>query len=182
LTKENSIPSFIIFKAFLIASSFTFAGGLSMLPVLKIDFVDKQKAIDEEDFMHYAALSQTIPGIIAVNFGCLIGHKMAGRRGVIAAVIGSILPAFVLMLVATMIYVNIPQEGLLSYIFLGVRAASSSAVAVAGITMLNHLNRTTLNITLVILSLVAILVFKVSSPIVVLVAGLLGLFVLRGRI
>ncbi len=182
MTKENSIPSFTIFKAFLTASTFTFAGGLSMLPVLKTDFVDKQQAINEEDFMHYAALSQTIPGIIAVNFGCLIGHKMAGRRGVTAAVVGAILPAFSLMLLATMAYVIIPQEGLLSFIFLGVRAASSSAVAVAGITMLNHLNRNALNLTLVILSLIAILVFKVSSPVVVLVAGLLGLFVLRGRI
>lgn len=182
MTKVNSLSTFTIFKAFLAASSFTFAGGLSMLPVLKTDFVDKYNAISEDDFMHYAALSQTIPGIIAVNFGCLIGHKMAGRKGVTAAVIGSIIPAFFLMLLATMLYVKIPQEGLLSFIFLGVRAASSSAVAVAGITMLNHLNRTWLNFSLVALALVAILFFKISSPLIVLVAGLLGIFVLRGKV
>ena len=52
----------------------TFGGGYTMRPILRWEIVQKRNWMDEEGIMDYYALSQGLPGIIAVNvsvfFGC----------------------------------------------------------------------------------------------------------------
>lgn len=73
-----------IFISFFKMGSVTFGGGYAMLPILRKECVEKNKWITEEQVMDYYAVSQGLPGIIAVNVSVFIGYrrrKFAGGIG-----------------------------------------------------------------------------------------------------
>ncbi|MBS7577029.1 MULTISPECIES: chromate transporter [unclassified Enterococcus] len=164
----------ILFKTFFIASLFTFAGGLAMLPVLQRDLVESNQLIDEDDFLEYATLSQTLPGMIVLNFACFVGKKLAGWRGMFYAAFGAILPAFVLMLAATMLYSILPMTTRLQSAFLGIRAASSAMILTAAITLYQHNIRNRYGILVLLISLSLLFILNLSAPLVLLIAALFG--------
>ena len=87
-----------VFFVFFKASTITFAGGLAMLPVIEKDVVEKYKIMTKEEFMEYATLSQTLPGVIALNCASFIGRHTGGTIGMLFAGFGATFSAFALMM------------------------------------------------------------------------------------
>ena len=89
---------------------FAWGGPVAQIALIKEQLVIKQKWITIARFNRAFAVYQILPGPEAAElcmfFGCLSG----GRLGGIAAGIGFILPGFVLMLVASYVYVLIGFE------------------------------------------------------------------------
>lgn len=75
----------------------TFGGGYAMLPILRREIVQSRKWVDEETIMDYYALSQGLPGIIAVNVSVFIGYKHKGSLGATAAALGMISPCIIII-------------------------------------------------------------------------------------
>ena len=69
-----------------------------MLPLIQREVVDVRKWIDEKEFLNMIALAQAAPGLIAVNSAIFIGHRIAGWKGVVATVLGAVLPSIVIIL------------------------------------------------------------------------------------
>ena len=102
LKKECGIPEKIsvlsIFWTFFRVGLFTLGGGLAMLPVMRHEIVHKQKWLDDCDFYSFVSLATAIPGAIAVNTAYLLGRRLAGKKGLAAAVLGTILPSYIVIL------------------------------------------------------------------------------------
>ena len=49
-----------------------------MIPVIEDIFVKKHKLLKEQDIFNMMAVSQTIPGLIAINCAIFVGTKLAG--------------------------------------------------------------------------------------------------------
>lgn len=175
MKKKN--VNWILFKVYFTTSLFTFSGGLAMIKVLKEELVDKYDLISEEDFYNYASLSQTLPGVIAVTNACFVGKKISNTKGMFIASIAAILPAFFLMLLATILYNLIPQEGPIYTGLNAIRAVSSGFILSAGIQMA-RLNLTKkIYIVLAILSFLAI-VFKILNSLwIILIAVVIGIII-----
>lgn len=173
---SKSKINWILFKVFLIAGTFTFAGGLAMLPLLEKDIVDKYKLMKRDEFLDDAIMSQTLPGIIALNCACFVGKKCNRFMGMLSAALGSVLPAFVFMLLATMLYAFIPQEGPLQMAFMGVRAASVAIVLAAAITLGQHNLKSAYSWVLMIVSFLLIAILNIQAPYVIIGAGVFGVF------
>jgi len=47
--------------------AFTLGGGFAMIPLMKVEMVDKQKWIKEEEFLDIIAVTQSAPGAVAIN-------------------------------------------------------------------------------------------------------------------
>jgi len=67
--------------------------GLSSLggaagPRLQREFVEARRLLSEAEFSAAFAVAQIMPGPNVVNIGALIGHKLMGFRGALAAVLG----------------------------------------------------------------------------------------------
>ena len=75
----------------------TFGGGYTMLPILRWEIVQKRNWMDEEGIMDYYALSQGLPGIIAVNVSVFIGCKRRRTLGAAAAALGIVSPCIVII-------------------------------------------------------------------------------------
>ena len=88
-----------IFVSFLKIGMFTFGGGYAMLPLIERELITKRKWIEQKEYLDLLTLAQSVPGPIAVNTAVFVGYKVRGLRGAAAALLGTVTPSFVIILV-----------------------------------------------------------------------------------
>ena len=173
-TEHRRLVLWHLFFTFFKAGTFTFAGGLAMLPLIQKDVVEKYRLMDKETFMEYATLAQTLPGVIAVNCASFVGMRVAGVVGMLIAGFGAIVTAFFLMVAATAAIQFIPQTGPVVGAMSCIRAASSALILSAAFSLGRHNLKNGFSILVMIAVLTAIMFLKLSAPITILGAGILG--------
>ena len=174
MKKDNFIKLFRLFTVFFKAGTFTFAGGLAMLPVIQKDIVEKYEFMPEEDFLEYATLAQTLPGIIALNCAVFVGRRTAGTAGMLVAGFGATFSAFVLMIAATILLQFIPREGALVGAFRGIGAASAAIVLSAAFSIGRHNLKSAFAIIIMTIVFILVLLVKVGAVTVIIAAGVIG--------
>ena len=75
----------------------TFGGGYVMVSYIEDEFVRKRSWFSEEEMVNMVALSQSVPGVIAVNCSILLGYKLQKLKGALLAVLGVILPSIIVL-------------------------------------------------------------------------------------
>lgn len=110
-----------IFLTFARVGGLTFGGGYAMLPILQKEVVDKRGWVSEADVMDYYAISQCLPGIIAVNTSLFIGNKVKGAKGSIAAALGVVFPSLVIIMIIAAFINNFAHLPLVQNAFAGIR-------------------------------------------------------------
>lgn len=75
-----------------------FGGGPSSIPLVHLEVVKKYEWMDDEEFGDTLALANTMPGPIGTKMAGYIGYRVAGIWGCINALIASIVPTVLLML------------------------------------------------------------------------------------
>lgn len=116
---------FKLFLSFFKIGAFTFGGGWAMISLIEREIVDKYRWIDKGEFLDLIAVSQSLPGVMAVNVAVAVGDKLRGIRGAVAASIGCVLPSFMLILLIAIFLTPdmIKNNPTLSSIFMGIRPA-----------------------------------------------------------
>ena len=109
--------------------TFTLGGGYAMLPLIQREVVDRKGWIDEEEFLNMIALAQAAPGLIAVNSAIFIGWRVGGRKGVCGAVLGAVLPSFLIILAIAMLFAEWKEQPAVEAVFKGVRPAVVALIA-----------------------------------------------------
>lgn len=95
---------YLLFTSFFKIGIFTFGGGLTMLPMLEREIINKQKWVDKDTLLDYYAMGQCTPGIIAVNVATFIGYKQKGTLGAIVATMGMVTPSlFIILTIAILL-------------------------------------------------------------------------------
>lgn len=112
--------------------------------------------------------------MIVLNCACFVGKRINGWRGMFCAALGAILPAFVLMLIATILYSILPMTARIQSAFLGIRAASSAMILTAAITLYQHNIRNQYGFLIMLVSVGLLFILNFSAPLVLLIAGLFG--------
>ena len=118
-----------LFWTYLKIGTFTIGGGYVMLSMIEREIVDKKGWIDREEFMNMIALAQAAPGLIAVNSAIFIGWRIGGWRGVIATVLGAVLPSFFIILAIAMLFQDYKNYPAIEAIFKGIRPAVVALIA-----------------------------------------------------
>jgi len=118
-----------LFLTYLKIGTFTLGGGYAMLPLIQREVVDNKGWIDEEEFLNMIALAQAAPGLIAVNSAIFIGWRVGGWRGVAGAVLGAVLPSFVIILAIAMIFTEWKELPAVEAVFKGLRPAVVALIA-----------------------------------------------------
>lgn len=107
-----------------------------MLPLIQREVVDEQHWLSEEEYLNMIALAQAAPGVIAVNSAIFIGYRLDGWRGLIGAVLGAVLPSFVIILLIAMVFRGIRTNETVEAVMRGMRPAVVALLFVAVIKML----------------------------------------------
>ena len=91
---NKQISVYDIFLSFLKTGIILIGGGYVILPILQAELVENKKWLTSSELMDYYALSQSLPGLIAINISIFAGYKIRGFIGAIAAVLGLTFSAF----------------------------------------------------------------------------------------
>jgi len=165
-----------IFTTFSKIGTFTIGGGYAMLPLIQKEVVEKKGWLSKEDFLDVLAISQSAPGVFAINISIFVGERLKGFKGGVVAALGSTLPSFVIILLIAMFFSSFKDNEVVNSIFMGIRPAVVALIAVPliGMSKTINLNRYTSLIPIATLLLIVLLGI---SPIYLIMAGaILGLF------
>jgi chromate transporter len=124
-----------LFTTFLKIGAFTFGGGWAMIPIIEREVVDRHQWISREDFLDQLAITQSLPGILAVNVAVLVGNKLRGVKGSLAAALGTILPSCVMILLIAIFFARVYNNPTVVSIFKGIRPAVVALIAAPLIRM-----------------------------------------------
>lgn len=109
-----------------------------MLPMIEREVVQRRGWIDSEEFLNMIALAQAAPGLIAVNSAIFIGWRIGGWRGVIATVLGAVLPSFFIILAIAILFQDYKDQPVVEAIFKGIRPAVVALIAAPLISMASN--------------------------------------------
>lgn len=166
-----------IFTSFAKIGAFTIGGGYAMIPLIQREVVDKKKWIDEQDFMDVLAISQSSPGLLAVNISIFLGYRLRGTKGSVVATLGSILPSFMIILLIAMFFAGYRDNPAVIKVFKGIRPV---VVALIAVPVVNMAIKSKLNIYTGLLAIVTaclILFLKVSPVYILLTVGVVFLII-----
>jgi len=169
-----------ILLSFLKIGTFTFGGGYAMIPVIQHEVITRRGWIAEQEFIDLLTLAQTAPGPISLNTAVFVGYKCRGFLGALMAILGVILPSFLVILAVAIFFSEIRDNEWVDAAFRGMRPAVVALIVapILGLTRGMHWAL----IAVAAATAVAVWYFAIS-PVWLLVAGaLLGLlWAARGK-
>ena len=124
-----------LFFSCLYLSTFTFGGGYVIVTLMKKKFVDElhwmddYHWIDENEMLDLVAIAQSSPGPIAVNGAIVVGYKLAGILGAMTAILGTIIPPFLIISVISVGYHSFRDSYIISQILEGMQAGVGAVIA-----------------------------------------------------
>ena len=163
-----------LFIQFFKIALFVVGGGLAMLPVIEQVFVKNHQLISDDDFIEMVALTQTVPGLIAINSSIFVGYKVAGFFGAIASVFGVLLPSLVILsLIAAFFPLLKLENTILLKGFDFVRATVAGFLAVMFVRQFKKIVNNVYSFVIVVL-LAGLLLLSVKAVYVILLALFFG--------
>ena len=163
-----------LFFAFFKIGAFTIGGGLAMIPVIRKEVVEKKKWVDDSRIVDIFAISQSLPGVIAINSSMYLGYEIAGMPGLIAASLGVILPSFIIILAIAFFLTNIGESAYLARFFGGIRAAVVPMILLAAYRLSKTAVKDIFGIAVAVLSIAASVVFGIDLVFIVLASAIAG--------
>ncbi|MCH5218036.1 MAG: chromate transporter [Muribaculaceae bacterium] len=167
-----------LFATFFKIGAFTFGGGWAMISIIEREIVDKHQWIERNDFLDLLAVSQALPGILAVNIATSTGDKIRGVWGSIVAAAGTIMPSFLLILLIAIFLTPdiIKNNVVISSIFMGIRPAVVALIVAPVITSAKAAKLTlkTFWIPVVVAAMISLDFGWPSNPILYIVLGAAG--------
>ena len=112
-----------ILWSFLKIGAFTFGGGYAMIPLIQHEVINKRKWLSEHEFSDLLTLAQAAPGPISLNTAVFVGYKRRRYLGSLAAILGVVIPSFVIILVVAMFFDNVRHNHWVDAAFKGMRPA-----------------------------------------------------------
>ena len=176
IVEDKKKVLFHLFISTLYLSAFTFGGGYVIVSLLKKKFVDEYHWIENDEMLDLVAIAQSAPGAIAVNGAIVVGYKLAGIIGAFVAVIGAIIPPFVIITILAMCYQAFRDNWLISQMLEGMQAGGGAVIASVTYEMGAGIVKEKDGISLLIMAgaFVASCVFEVNVVYIVIICGLLG--------
>jgi chromate transporter len=140
------------------------------------------KIMTEERFVEAVGFSNVLPGSEALKLAMFVGFSAGGIPGVLAALLGAILPPTILMLIVASLLQRFQQEDWLTGFVAGMSPAVAALIVAVAWELFRAGSRRKTDrrvVSIAVLSAIAFW-FAIPSPVVLLGAGILGV-ILFGR-
>ena len=157
-----------IFWSFLKIGAVMFGGGYAMLPLLEREIVTRRKWATHEEMTDTFALSQLIPGVVAINAAMLTGHRLRGANGTWAATLGVIGIPFLVMLAYAAAFDSFREAPWLLNATAGLRPAVAGLMLGMAYTLFNRARKTRLGLAVSLAAAALVLGLGVSAVAVIL--------------
>jgi len=165
----------LFFQMFTI-SACTFGGGFVIVTLMKQRFAEQRGWLTEPEMLDMTALAQSAPGPIAVNTAVLVGWHLAGLPGMLAAVLGCILPPILSLSVISLVYRQFIENPFVSLVLRGMQAGVAAVVMDVVCKLGGGVLRqkSPVHIAVMAGAFIATYFFKVNVIFIILAAALIG--------
>ena len=170
-----------LFLTFAKIGVMTFGGGLTMLPLLTKEIVEKKKWAAEEQLLDYYAVGQCTPGIIAVNTATFIGYSQAGIAGGIFATVGMVTPSVLIIIAVAAALQQFMEYPVVASALMGIRAVVCALLSHTVITLAKKSLVDIVTAMIFIIGFVLCFVFDITPILVVIVGAIIGIAVNKVR-
>jgi len=168
-----------LFLSFLRLGATAF-GGPAMIPYIRRMAVEQHKWLDDRSFRDGLALCQTIPGATAVQMCGYVGLRIRGLAGATATFVAFALPAFLLMLVLSALYVLTQSVPQVTAIFNGLQAVVVAIIANATVSF-GRTYLKTWQTALIAVFAAGLFWFGVNPIAAIVLSGVVGLLILKSE-
>ena len=168
-----------LFFSTLYLSAFTFGGGYVIVTLMKKQFVDELHWIDEEEMLDLVAIAQSSPGAIAVNGAIVVGYKLAGIVGVLTAVLGTVIPPFLIIAAVSVCYQAFRSNQLVAWMLEGMQAGVGAVIASVTFEMACGIvkERNMMSLVIMAAAFAASVIWQINTVYIILSCGLLGIVI-----
>ncbi|MGO1454291.1 MAG: chromate transporter [Alkalibacterium gilvum] len=165
-----------LFKSTFFLSMFTFGGGYVIVPLMEKKFVKELGWINEDEMLDLIALGQSSPGPIAVNTSILVGYRMAGVKGAMVTVLGTIIPPLLIMTALAYIYIAVRDNAIVNNVLLGMQAGVAAIIVNVVYNMGKRIvvKKKIIPILVMIAALIAGIVYQVNILWLLFFSGIIG--------
>lgn len=152
----------------------SFGGPAGQIAVMHKILVEEKKWISENRFLHAMNYCMLLPGPEAQQLATYIGWLLHKTKGGLVAGILFILPGFISILILSILYAAYRDVGIVEAIFFGIKPAVLAIVIGAVIKIGKRALKNEVMVFMAALAFIAIFLFEVDFPYIVIVAGLIG--------
>lgn len=163
------------FRFWLKLGFISFGGPAGQIAIMHEFLVDKRKWISDSRFLHSLNYCMILPGPEAQQLATYIGWLLHGTLGGLTAGILFVLPSLLILLALSIGYVLYGQLAWVAAIFYGLKPAVVAIVILALIKIGKKSLLSSLHYSIAVVSFILIFFYKVSFPLIILIAIILGL-------
>ena len=158
---------------FLKIGTFTFGGGIVMIPLVENEVVLKYGWLTKAEFIDAVTLGQVTPGPVIIS-ATFIGYKACGILGAIVSTLSVILPSFVMICLATAAIKKFRENKILANFLRGARVAVIGMVFDAGVSIARGSLVDIKTVLIAAISMICLFRYKVSPIWILIGAGIVG--------
>lgn len=139
------------------------------------------KIMTEAQFVEAVGFSNFLPGSEALKLAMFVGFAAGGIPGVLTALLGSIIPPTVLMLIVASVLEQFQHENWLQGFIKGMSPAVAALIVIVAWNLFRATSKKKIDRRVLLIAAVSALslFFEVPSPLVLLNAGILGVVLFR---
>ena len=171
------LPSFTAAtKVWLRIGLLSFGGPAGQIALMHRELVDDRRWVSDARFLHALNFCTLLPGPEAMQLATYLGWLMHGVKGGLVAGTLFVLPGALVMLGLSLIYALLGAVPVVSAIFFGLKCAVLVLVVEALLRVAKRALKSNEAYALAVAAFLALFLFAVPFPIVVLATALIGYF------
>ena len=176
-TEKRAAVLWQLFKATFLLSAFTFGGGFVIVSLMKKKFVEELGWLEEDEMLDVTAIAQSSPGPIPINASVILGYRMAGIPGTLAAILGTSFPPMIIISVISLFYAQFRSNPVIALALQVMRAGVAAVIFDVVINLAKNVVKTRrpLYVALMAGAFTANVVLGVSASVLILVCLAVGL-------
>jgi len=173
-TPPAPVPFWEAFRYWLKLGFISFGGPAGQISMMHQELVEKRRWISEHRFLHALNYCMVLPGPEAIQLAIYIGWLMHGVMGGIVAGVMFFLPALILLISLSWIYIAFGDLPVVAGILFGIKPAVTAIVVFAAYRIGSKALKNSVLWALAAAAFVAIFAFDVPFPFIVFGAAILG--------
>ncbi|MEM9581951.1 MAG: chromate efflux transporter [Pseudomonadota bacterium] len=154
----------------------SFGGPAAQIALMHKELVETRPLLSEQQFLRALSFCMLLPGPEAMQLATYAGWRLRGITGGLIAGLLFVLPGAVVILALALSYASYGGLDWVQAVFLGIKSVVVIIVIEALLKISKRALKRPAHWAIALLSFVAIFVFSIPFPVIILTAGIIGAF------
>lgn len=176
-----SIKTTELFKVFLKIGSTGFGGPLALIALMEKEFIQKRRELSSQEFNEAFVFCKLLPGPLAYQMALWIGQRLGGLKGAYAAGFSFLLPAFLWVLLLSILYPTLGNISFFNPLLDGMRIGALALIFDSVYRMFLPYRKIAFAYIYGVAAIYLMFIVSTFEPLIVLVGGALHVLLKRKR-